>query len=124
MVAMEQGWAEEIGGLDGMRVILEDFYERLLRDVMVGFFFQGRDQRLLVERQLQFTARALGAPIVYQGQSIPKAHAGLPILAGHFDRRHQILKETLEAHQVPDAFRTRWLALDQSFRRAVIKKKR
>ena len=30
-------------------------------------------------------------------------------MGGHFERRHQILKETLEAYQVPEDNQTAWL---------------
>lgn len=113
---------ERVGGLDAMRVILRDFYDRLFADPMIGFFFAGRDKALLVERQLQFTAAALGAPgVVYEGKPIPEAHAGLPILKGHFDRRHKVLGDVLEAHGVDAESRAAWLAFDRSFRRAVLK---
>jgi truncated hemoglobin YjbI len=104
-----------------MRVILRDFYDRLFVDLIVGFFFTGRDKPRLVEHQLHFTARALGADVVYSGRPMPEAHAGLPpILDGHFDRRHKLLGDVLREHAVPDAARDAWLAYDRSFRRAVL----
>jgi len=110
-----------VGGLDAMRVILRDFYDRLFVDLIVGFFFAGRDKAQLVEHQLHFTARALGADVVYTGRSMPDAHAGLPpILQGHFDRRHKLLGDVLRAHAVPAAARDAWLDYDRSFRRAVL----
>lgn len=112
---------ERVGGLDAMRVILRDLYDRLFVDPMIGFFFSGRDKELLVERQLQFTAAGLGASVVYEGKSIPDAHAGLPILKGHFDRRHKLLADVLDAHGVDAESRAAWLAFDRSFRRAVLK---
>ncbi len=112
---------ERVGGLDAMRVILRDFYDRLFVDPMIGFFFAGRDKALLVERQLQFTAAALGGDIVYEGKPIPEAHAALPILPGHFDRRHKLLGDVLDAHGVDAEAREAWLAFDRSFRRAVLK---
>ncbi len=110
-----------VGGLEGMRAVLRDLYTRLFADPMVGFFFQGRDLERLVEHQLRFTARALGADIAYTGRPLPEAHAGLPpILPGHFDRRHTLLAQVLRAHAVPDDAREAWLAYDRAFRRAVL----
>jgi hemoglobin len=114
-----------VGGLPGMRAILRDFYARLAADLMVGFFFQGRDLAQLVEHQLRFTARALGADVAYEGRPIPEAHAALPpILPGHFDRRHALLAQVLRAHSVPDDAREAWLTYDRSFRRAVLASRR
>lgn len=53
-----------------------------------------------------------------------EAHRGLPILAGHFDRRHVLLKETLERHDVPQHVREAWLDLDQRLRPLILKKGR
>ncbi|MBK8172354.1 MAG: group 1 truncated hemoglobin [Sandaracinaceae bacterium] len=112
---------ERIGGLDRMREVLRDFYDQLFDDMLVGFFFQGRDKKKLIERQLQFTARAFGAEIVYEGKSMPDAHGPLPpILPGHFDRRHRLLEEALRRHALPEDAIEVWLAYDKSFRRAVL----
>lgn len=112
---------ERIGGLDGMRGILQDFYARLFQDPMIGFFFAGRDVELLVERQLQFTARAFGMNVLYEGKSLPDAHAPLAILPGHFDRRHELLRQVLVAHRVPQEVQDAWLDFDYAFRKAVLK---
>jgi hemoglobin len=112
---------DDIGGEEGLRTVLRAVYDRLFDDTMIGFFFAGKDKAELVEHQLWFTARFLGGPNRYEGRSLPDAHATLPILPGHFDRRHNILREVLEAHNVPEAVRTEWLRVDQSLRHAVIK---
>jgi truncated hemoglobin YjbI len=112
---------DDIGGEEGLRRVLRTLYDRLFGDAMVGFLFAGKDKERLIEQQLWFTARFLGGPSRYEGKSIPDAHAALPILPGHFDRRHQLLKEVLEEHGVPAAVREEWLRVDQSLRYAVIK---
>lgn len=112
---------EEIGGEAGLRRVLQTLYDRLFDDVMVGFLFAGKDKAKLIEHQLWFTARFLGGPSRYEGRSLPDAHAALPILPGHFDRRHHLLREALEEHNVPAAVRDEWLRVDQSLRHAVIK---
>jgi truncated hemoglobin YjbI len=112
---------DDVGGETKLRAILKTFYDRLFDDAMVGFLFAGKDKAKLIEHQLWFTARFLGGPSRYEGRSLPDAHAALPILAGHFDRRHWILREVLEAHGVPAAARDEWLRVDESLRHAVIK---
>lgn len=121
MAGERTDWVERMGGIDVVRAVLRDFYDRLFADPLVGFFFAGRDKPTLIERQLEFTARALGHDIAYAGRSMPEAHAGLPpILPGHFDRRHALLAAAVAAHAVPAAARDAWLAYDRSFRRAVL----
>lgn len=99
---------EQIGG-DGLRAILVDFYDRLFDDVMIGFFFRGKDKARLVDKEWELTARLLGSPVAYTGRVLREAHAASPIMGGHFDRRLQILKETLTHHDVPQAVRDAWI---------------
>jgi len=112
---------DEVGGEAGLRRVLRTLYDRLFDDLMIGFFFAGKDKEKLIEHQLWFTARFLGGPSRYEGRSLPDAHASLPILPAHFDRRHQILREVLEAEHVPQAVRDEWLRVDQSLKHAIVK---
>jgi hemoglobin len=112
---------DALGGLTGMREILRDFYDRLYADVLIGFFFQPFDKAQLVEQQARFMGRALGGDVAYDGKSMRAAHRPLPILPGHFDRRHTVLRQTLLDHGVPDEAREAWLALDQQLRSHVLR---
>lgn len=112
---------DDIGGEVALRRVLRTLYDRLFDDTMIGFFFAGKDKDKLIEHQLWFTARFLGGPNHYDGRSLPDAHAALPIMPAHFDRRHQILREVLEQESVPQAARDEWLRVDQSLRHALVK---
>jgi hemoglobin len=111
---------EAIGGEARVRVILQDLYDRLFVDPIVGFLFEGKDKAHIVERQVAFTSRMLGGPQVYEGLSLPKAHAQLPLLPGHFDRRHRLLAQVLEAHAVPPQVARVWLQIDEALRPSVL----
>jgi hemoglobin len=113
---------EQVGGEVGIQAILDDLYRRLFADPMVGFLFAGHDREHIVAMQTQFTRRLLGdSTASYTGRSIPEAHATLPILPGHFDRRHWLLAEVLREHGVPEEAREAWLRLDRGLRTAVLK---
>jgi hemoglobin len=92
---------EQLGGEAKLRAIVDDFIDRVFADRMIGFFFRNADRGRIKELEYQLAARFLGAPIEYQGRPLARAHANHPIMGGHFARRRQILKETLESHQVP-----------------------
>ena len=112
---------DQLGGEPVLQAILADLYTKLFADPMVGFLFVGRDQGHLVAMQTTFTRRLLGdGTALYTGKSVPEAHAGLPILSGHFDRRHELLRQVLVAHDVPANVREHWLRLDQGLRTAVL----
>lgn len=112
---------DALGGMDGLRTVLLDFYDRLYADVLVGFFFQPHPKEHLVEMQARFTARALGADVTYDGEPLRTAHDRLPILPGHFDRRHKVLEQVLADHRVPERTARAWLELDASLRPLILK---
>ncbi len=122
-VAM-QDWdvIEEVGGTKAMQRLMSRFYDRLFDDVMIGFFFVNSDKEALIRSQIDYVHAHLGGRHGdYSGPSIRRAHAELPILAGHFDRRHQILREVLEEFDVPERVQKAWLQLDRSMRSMVLK---
>jgi truncated hemoglobin YjbI len=112
---------EEMGGEPALRAVLQDLYDRLFDDSMVGFLFAGKDKAHLVEQQLAFTAAFLGGPKAYAGKGIREAHQELPLLPGHFDRRHHLLKKVLEERRVPERVKEEWLRVDSSLRSSVLR---
>ena len=110
---------ELAGGEAKLRPLLEDFYDRVFDDVMIGFFFKGKDKQRLVQKELEFALQLLGADVEYTGMTIPDAHASHPIMGGQFNRRTQILREVLADHDVPQAVRDHWIAHTESLRHQV-----
>jgi hemoglobin len=111
---------DAIGGEGPVRAVLQALYDRLFDDLMVGFLFAGKDKAHIIEQQLAFTCRFLGGPQVYEGLPLPKAHATLPLLPGHFDRRHFLLAQVLEAQGIPEDVKRVWLQIDSSLRPSVL----
>jgi hemoglobin len=111
---------EAMGGEEKVRAVLRSLYERLFADPMVGFLFEGKDKEHIVEQQLAFTCRFLGGPQRYTGKPLPEAHAALPLLPGHFDRRHHLLAMVLDQQGVPEEVRRAWLHIDESLRPSVL----
>ena len=103
-------------GADRLRTVITDFYRRVFDDVMIGFMFAGKDRQRLIEKEIELAARMLGADVRYTGRSMPQAHARVPITGGHFDRRTQILRETLDAHGVPAEVKDAWLGHVEALR--------
>ena len=106
---------ERLGG-DALRAVLTDFYRHVFDDVMIGFMFAGKDRARLIDKEWELAARMLGADIRYSGKSMPDAHARVPITGGHFDRRTQILRETLAAHAVAQDIQEAWLGHVEALR--------
>jgi truncated hemoglobin YjbI len=109
-----------IGGEEKLREILRDFYNRMSQDVLIGFFFSGKDIQAIADQQANFLLFASGMKPTYQGKSPTNAHLALPpILKGHFDRRLVILRETLEAHSLNKKDIKTWINFENAFRNVV-----
>jgi hemoglobin len=111
---------EAIGGESKVRAILQSLYDKLFADLMVGFLFEGKDKAHIIEQQLAFTCGFLGGPQRYSGKPLPEAHASLPLLPGHFDRRHRLLAQALEENAAPKEVVRVWLQIDESLRPSVL----
>jgi hemoglobin len=97
-------------GADKLRAVITDFYSRVFGDVMIGFLFQGKNRQHLIDREYEFTANFLGAPgVKYTGRPMRAAHAASPIFGGHFERRLQILRETMRDHAVDADVQKAWI---------------
>jgi hemoglobin len=96
-------------GPEALRAVVADFYARVFADVMIGFLFVGKDERRLVDKEVELAARFLGGDVAYTGKPLRAAHAPLRILGGQFDRRLQILRSTLADHGVDPAVQEAWI---------------
>ncbi len=112
---------EHIGGEEGLRSILRDFYRRMSTDILIGFFFNGKDLDQIAEMQKGFLMRAMGATPSYTGKAPAQTHETLPpILKGHFDRRLRILEETLQTHGVSAEDIRTWVEFESAFREGIV----
>lgn len=101
--------------------ILEDFYSRMGRDDMLGFFFIGRNLVHIAHQQGKFLLNAAGLTSRFNGKGPSTAHVALPpILSGHFDRRLVLLGETLRAHGLSPEVVAAWVDFENSFREMIV----
>ncbi len=111
-------------GADALRSLIADFYDRVFRDVMIGFMFQGKDKKHLIDREWELIAALLGAPgVKYTGRPMRTAHAQHTIFGGHFERRLQILREALRDHAVDAEVQQVWIDHTQSLRAQITRDK-
>ncbi len=107
---------EQLGGAEALRAIIDRFVDRLYDDVMIGFFFARVPRERIKQKEYEHAAEHLGGGVEYTGRPLAAAHAAHPIQGGHFMRRLQILRETLEEMGVPEPVREHWLAHTESLR--------
>jgi len=106
---MDETFFEQLGGEPKLRAIIDTFIDRVFDDRMIGFFFRNADKQRIKNMEYQLAAHSLGAQVEYQGRPLDQVHAKHPIMGGHFDRRRQILKETLELYHVAEPIKAAWL---------------
>lgn len=110
-------------GEETLEKLVRDFYGRVFDDLMIGFFFKTVDLEQQAQNLIHYMSTHIGTPTEkYRGPTIRKAHDAMPILPGHFDRRHQILRDVLEEYLVPAHVRKAWLDLDLALRNNVLKR--
>lgn len=103
--------------------IIQDFYQKMEADLMVGFFFFGKDLKKIAALQTQFLRRATGLSREYVGRAPADAHVDLaPILPGFFDRRLRILEETLRQNGLKNHEIQTWINFEEAFRNAIVAK--
>ena len=100
---------EQLGGEAKLRAVIDTFIDRVFADRMIGFFFRSADKARIKEMEYQLAASFLGANIEYGGRPLDQVHRKFPIMGGHFARRRQILKESIEMHGVPEDIKKLWL---------------
>jgi truncated hemoglobin YjbI len=112
---------ESIGGETALFRILLSFYERMAKDPMIGYFFEGKPIPAIAGKQGEFILMAAGLLQKFEGKGPASAHSDLPpIYEGHFDRRLILLRETLQKEGLSDSEIGIWLRFEESFRSLVV----
>jgi hemoglobin len=107
---------EDLGGEPVLRQVIDRFVDRVFDDVMIGFFFRNARRERIKQKEYEFAAAHLGAGTPYTGRAIEEAHRAHPIMGGQFARRLMILKETLQAFNVPEHVKAHWIAHTEALR--------
>lgn len=94
---------ESLGGFARVRLIVSDFYEKVLDSEILGPYFQQVDMRRLIDHQTKFISAIMGGPAAFTDEQIARAHARLDITPAAFAEMAALLRETLEDFGVPDA---------------------
>lgn len=94
---------EKLGGQQFVAQIVDDFYQRVLADDTVNYFFANTDMEKQRRHQTAFISHALGGSNQYTGRSMEKAHAGLNRQPEHFEAIANHLGESLDEYELTQA---------------------
>ncbi len=92
---------ERLGEHDGIRAVVDEFYDRLLADEDIGPLFEGADMELLRQTQTDFLCEAAGGPETYDAEPIREAHLDVPLTPELLERAIAELEASLDAFDVP-----------------------
>ena len=108
---------------DGPRLtrILQDFYAEVFEDERLRPFFLRVTRQRLVEKQYAFLAEVLTGRRSYFGERPFNAHHWMIISDDLFDHREEMFFRHARNHGVPEPLIRRWRAIDEAFRREIVK---
>jgi hemoglobin len=87
---------ERIGGFARVRLLVSDFYQKVLESEQLGTHFRRIDMRRLIDHQTKFFSAIMGGPASFTDDQIARVHAHLGITPAQFDEMADLFLETLE----------------------------
>jgi hemoglobin len=87
---------DRLGGEPAVALLVDQFYDRVLKDPELEPYFRHIPMRKLREMQREFFAAALDGPVDYSGRPIDQVHKGRGITSRHLSRFMQHLLATIE----------------------------
>ncbi len=92
---------ERVGGFARVRLIVSEFYDRILDSEQLRHYFQDIDVRRLIDHQTKFVSALMGGPASFSNEHLSRAHQHLGITPTEYDEMAEIFRETLEDFDVP-----------------------
>jgi len=101
--------------------ILTEFYTRAFADTRLAPFFHKVTKRRLIEKQYAFTRDLLTGTADYFGELPFNSHHWMIISDELFDYREHLFFDVVRRFGVDEVFVRRWAALNETFRREIVK---
>jgi hemoglobin len=111
---------ERLGGRDAIGAVVDEFYDRVLEDERVAYYFEDVDMQRQRAHQTQFISSVTGGPVEYSGAEMEAAHKGMGITSTEFEAIATHLDETLESFDVADADRRAVMEEVASYRPEIV----
>ncbi len=93
--------------------LVRAFVERMASDLIIWFFFEGRDLERIIGHERELLRGHLGERGSYTGRALDRVHQPLGINKGHFRRRHAILRNVCRERGHNEALIERWIEREQ-----------
>ncbi len=112
---------DEMGGRKSLILINKIFYDKVYAHPWLKNFFEKIPQQHIEDQQVDFMQKVLGGQNIYAGKAPPAAHMHIVITEEVFEVRQQLLIEAMNEANANLQLREKWLSLDQSFKRVLLK---
>jgi hemoglobin len=99
---MPESMFKRYGGFATVSRIVSDFYGRTRESDVLNPYFDNVDMSVLIDHQTKFIASLMGGPASYSDEHLRRVHRRLGISEEAFSEMGQLLRETLEDHDVDD----------------------
>jgi hemoglobin len=104
------GLYQQLGAQPGLEKLMDDFVARLLADPRMNPFFKEVDHKHLKAQLVAQFCEVSGGPCKLKGPDMKKAHAGMDINKGDFNRLVEVLQDSMNAQGIPFGTQNRLLA--------------
>ena len=111
-----------IGGRASLIAINKAFYDKVYQHPWLKLYFIEIPQQHIEDQQVDFMQKVLGGKNQYVGKAPPIAHSHMFIPDELFDVRKQLLLDAFSETNTHPELIAKWLNLDESFRRVLVKK--
>ncbi|MDA0240306.1 MAG: group 1 truncated hemoglobin [Proteobacteria bacterium] len=118
----EDSLFDKLGSRERIERVHRSFYAKIYADPELAILFKGTNQDHQISQQTEFMMRVFGGPKIYGGRLPKNAHEHLFITEEQFDKRHQMLADTLTECGVTGELKEKWLWYDASFKPLIVKK--
>ncbi|MFT4921503.1 MAG: hemoglobin [Haloarculaceae archaeon] len=93
---------DRLGQREGIRAVVDDFYDKLRADDQLGSLFEDADMERLRRTQTEFLCEAAGGPETYDAEPVREAHLDVSFSPVDIQRAIELLYDSLAEFDVPD----------------------
>ena len=112
---------EQMGGRASLITINKIFYDKVYQHPWLKRYFEQVPQHHIESQQVDFMQKVLGGENHYIGKSPPLAHMHIFVDEELFALRQKLLTEALVEANASQQLTQKWLSLDQSFKKIIVK---
>lgn len=98
-----------------------EFYDLVYQDEWFKHIFVVIDQKIITQQQTDFMVQSMGGPKRYGGRSPEDAHPHIYIDEEIWEHREALLKKAFIKRNAPEDIISRWLKIDEAFKKSMIK---